>query len=79
VVSTVNMTPGALPVGSGGGSSKGSTAPAWQTLQVQITATIFESVVPTASGAVAPAVAPKPAVTGTAPAAPAGSTAVPNS
>jgi hypothetical protein len=79
VVSTINIAGGALPKGSGAGSSKGVTPPAWQTLAAQITATIFESAVPAASAGAATAAAPSPAVTGAAPAAPAGSTAVPNS
>jgi hypothetical protein len=77
VVSTINLAPGALPKGTGGGT--GAVPPAWQTLNAQINATIFMSALPPASAGAATATAPSPAVTGAAPAAPAGSTAVPNS
>jgi Tfp pilus assembly protein PilO len=77
VVSTINVAPGALPKGTGGPS--GAAPPQWQTLNAQITATIYMSALPAVAAAAATAATPSPAVTGAAPAAPAGSTAVPNS
>jgi hypothetical protein len=82
VVSTINVTPGALLIAAGSGSGKSVPPPAWQTLQAQITATIFESSVPSSSvGNTTTPTTPTTGSAGTsaAPAAPAGSTAVPNS
>jgi hypothetical protein len=77
VVSTISLTPGGLPKGTGGGGAP--PAPQWQTLNAQVTATIYMSALPPVAASAATAAAPSQAVTGAAPAAPAGSTAVPNS
>lgn len=79
VVSTITMAPGSLPRGSG---DTRPVPPPWQTLQTQITATIFMSGVPTVGAGVAAPAAPAAGSTA-APAVPAApstaSTASPNS
>jgi hypothetical protein len=79
VVSAIAISPGAALLPS---NSKATPPPAWQTLNVQITATIFTSAVPATAAGGAGAQTPSSAGSaspGVAPATPAGSTAAPKS
>lgn len=79
VVSSVTVGPGSLPKGPPPPGVTPVAPPTWMTLSAQISATIFMSTTPAATTGAAPPVTTSSAGPGTAPAAPAGSTASPTS